>query len=715
MSSFSLRLISFVFVLVLLATTLAGVSFLAVLHHEIMETPPLSTILPRDSVMTSRVYADNGALIDEFSQKNQSPLILDKIPTLVQNAFIAAEDRNFWRHNGIDAFAISRAIIADIKYRKTKKRPLGASTITQQVIKNLTGDNSPTFRRKAREAILAVELERAFGKRSVLEYYLNNIYLGQGAYGVSSAADVYFGKPLDQLDVAEASLLAAMPRGPSNYDPVRSPASVSARRDYVLMRMSDEGFITPEQVSSASQEPLPHPHPRQLAGQAHGYFSEEVRRQIVASLGAKALYRDGLIIKTSMDPRLQAVAETSLRDGLVAYDERHGWRGPIQTIDASSSDWISSLRAISLPSGAAPWVLGVVLGFEPSGSAKIGLPTGEVGFLPWENMKWAISSSMQRRLSHRPGDILRVGDVVLVEKSSNNALFLRQIPIVQGGLIAMESRTGRVVAVAGGFDYAQGSFDRATQSERQPGSTFKPFIYLTAFENGWTPDSPVLDSPIVLSIPGDGDKTWTPGADGGYGWGLITARKALENSRNLASVRLLYDIGLDRVGETARAFSLYNHIDNLSSALGTIEVTDIALTSAYAMIANGGHHIVAGFIDSISDSSGRLLMRREIPLMDERNQIADPVAINELISVLKGVVRDGTAMAALGHLPLVIAGKTGTTNDAFDAWFVGFSGPLAIGVHVGFDEPSSLGEKEFGGTVAAPIFGEFVAKAFDKN
>lgn len=712
---FTRTLLSALFLVVLAAGVLGLSIGLALVRREARDLPDISTLGAHRPAMTSRIVSSDGAVMGQFAEQNRMPVTLDQVPPVVVQAFVSAEDRGFWRHRGIDPLAIARASLTNLRNRGSR-RPLGASTITQQVIKNIGGNDEQSLRRKVREALMAMRLETKVGKARVMEMYLNEIYLGQGAYGVAAASDAYFGKPIAEVDLSQAAFLAALPKGPANYDPVRRPDAALARRSYVLGRMEEDGAITHVQAEQARAQPLPRPSSRFLGGPADGFFAEEARREVVQAMGAQGLYRGGLTVVTSMDPALQALADRSLREGLSEYDRRHGWRGalaalPAGTDLASPQSWIRALASVEPPAGAEGWRTAAVLGFSRDGSAVVGGTDGVPYLLPFQGMSWA-----RRELStglgpppRRAQDVLRPGDVILVTVTQRGPE-LRQIPQVQGALVAMEVRTGRVLAMSGGFSYEQGSFNRATQSVRQPGSAFKPFIFLTAFSSGYDPTSPVLDSPIAID-PGGGAPRWRPGADGGAGWGLITARRALENSRNLSSVRLLYDLGLDAVGDTARRFGIYDRLPTFAAALGALEVSDLRLTTAYAMIANGGHRLDPTLIDRIDGPDGKPIAMRAQPPLDGTDRIADPVAVSQLTSVLEGVVRHGTAAPALGKIGLPIAGKTGTTNDNVDTWFVGFTPDIAVGVHVGFDRPQPLGADEFGGKAAAPIFGAFVKGA----
>ena len=706
----SIRLAAAAILVVSIAAFLSASILSAVIKENARGVLPPSLTAPHYGSTVSRFLSWNGDIISEFASSSRIYAPLNKIPPLLQQAFISAEDRNFWHHNGVDFAAIVRAGFTDLMRHSSGRRRIGASTITQQVVKNLTNDNRPTMQRKIREAIQAIELEKQVGKKAILEAYLNDIYLGHGAYGVAAAAKIYFNKDIGNLSDADVAFLAALPKGPTIYDPTRNPGPTAARREYVLTRMLSDGVIDRGRWEVAAKVPLPAPASSSLGGVATDYYQEEVRREVTAALGTDALYNHGLTVKTGLDPRLQELAEKSLRDGLIAYDRRHGWRGPVgrlrDTTDFSDrASWLPALLAVG-PAPLQTWHMAVVLSSN-GGGAQLGLDTGDVRYLSWDGMAW-VGHPAAGRNQKGVQSYLRPGDIIPIE-IRGNAVELMQLPAVQGSILAMDIRTGRIFAMSGGFSYDLSPFNRATQSMRQPGSTFKPFIYLTAFENGWSPTSNVLDSPISLDV-GPNAPRWTPASDGDSGWGLITARKALEFSRNFASVRLLSDVGLDKVERTTRAFGLYDRLNNFAAGLGAEEVTDVTLTTAYAMLANGGHKLTPWLISEVDDSDGRVLARQPDQVNND-SPVADPVAIAQVVSVLEGVVSRGTARASLSEIRLPIAGKTGTTNNNVDAWFVGFTPDMAVGVHVGFDKPAPLGESEFGGKVAAPIFGEFVTGA----
>ena len=689
---------------------------LAVTRQEVANLPAVTSVLEYTPPVTSTILASDGSVLGRFADQDRTMVSLDSVPPLLAQAFVSAEDRNFWHHRGVDPFAAARAMVANFSHRGSGRRQLGASTITQQVVKNLLVGDEASLKRKLREALLALRVEKEIGKRRVLEIYLNQIYLGVGAYGVASAAQAYFGKPMSQIDVAEMAFLGGLPKGPANYDPLRRPDAARARRAYVIGRMLDDGAITQAQASQALAEPLPQPQGRGLGGVADSYFAEEARREVVSKFGTAALYHRGLTIHTTMEPALQAIADHVLREGLVDYDRRHGWRGVLERVSLPANPtppvWQALLGKLDPPAGAEDWDMALVL--QSGRDAVIGLLDGRVGRIPLDALRWARPVLSDERLGPPPrmaSDILRPGDVVLVQAHGDGASWdLRQIPEIDGALVAMDASTGRVLALSGGFSHERSSFDRVSQSLRQPGSTFKPFIYLTAFQHGYDPTSPVLDSPIALDV-GPGLPRWEPGADGGRGWGLITARRALENSRNMATVRLVNDLGLDAIADTAKRFGIYEQIPNAAAALGALEVTDLQMTAAYAMLANGGFHVSPNLLDEVDGPDGAALAKFEAPTRDDSTRVADPLAVAQLTSVLQGVVKRGTAAGALAKIDLPLAGKTGTTNNNLDAWFVGYTPTIVVGVHVGFDRPAPLGADEMGARAAAPIFGAFMQRA----
>ena len=695
--------------LLLCGTGFLGASLAVALgKREAAALPSVSALQVRKSVSASRMYDGSGTEIGRFAEQNRMPVTLDKIPDIVISAFISAEDKNYRHHHGVDPAAVIRAAVANFRNRGSGRRPLGASTITQQVAKNfLTGDDV-SLKRKFREMLISLRMDRDIGKNRVLEIYLNEIYLGEGSYGVAAAAEAWFGKSLSSLTYVDAAFLAGLPKAPGAYDPRRRPDAARARRAYVLGRMADDGVITRAQADEGILAPLPSPSGVRLGNAASGWFPEEARRETVVRLGSGALYKGGLTVRTSLDNRLQAAAEEVLRNGLIAYDRRHGWRGALLRIPGIVADnpatWAIPLATVD-EQGPVGWRKAVVLGTDRAGNAVIGFTDSTRALLTREGVAWArrAGASGLGPMVRKPDDVVHTGDIILTAEE-NGRMELKQIPLVQGSLIAMESATGRVLAVAGGFDSAGDSFNRAVQARRQPGSTFKGIIYLAAFEAGYDASSPVLDSPLVLDT-GPGQR-WKPA--GGNAMGLITVRRAVEGSRNLAGVRLLNEVGLDSVSSLAVRLGLYDKpLENYAAGLGAVETTNMKMTAAYAAMGNGGMRVQPGFIDSIADGNGQVIWKR--PLPSER--VVSNLAAAQIVSVLEGVVRRGTAASALAGIKLPMAGKTGTTNEDHDAWFVGLTPEMAIGVHIGFDRPENMGSTETGGMAAAPVFGEFVKAA----
>jgi len=711
----------------------------------------------RPPVMT-RVHAGDGSLITEYATEKRAFVPIRAIPKLVIKAFLAAEDKNFYSHPGIDPFGVARALVTNLRRLGGDRRPVGASTITQQVAKNFLLTNEVSYERKIKEAILALRIERTFSKNRILELYLNEIYLGFGAYGAAAAALNYFNKSMDELTVGEAAFIAALPKAPNNYHPIRRPKAAKARRDWVISRMLEESFITKAQAEAAMAEPLV-VHERENALLTHAeYFAEEVRRELLQRYGDKELYRGGLSVRTTLEPKLQRIADRVLREGLIAYDRRHGWRGPIARLPgfgkagSMPEDWAANLAKVEEPPGLGPWRLAVVFKADKE-AAAIGLADGSKGAIPLAEMRWARPWVEGQKLGvwhGRADKVLNPGDVVAVEAVKEHTVnpakkgeapktvtypegtfSLRQVPDVNGAVIALDPHTGRVLAMAGGIAYSKSQFNRATQAERQPGSAFKPFVYLAALDEGFTPSSLILDAPFVVD-QGAGLGLWKPQNYGHKFYGPSTMRLGIEKSRNLMTVRLAQTIGMDKVAAAARRFGIHQNISenlsqNLALALGAGETTLLRLVSAYAMLVNGGKKISPSLIDRIQDRNGRTVLRHDkrpcegcqvediasaVPpvIPDTRPQVADPLSAYQVVSMLHGVVRRGTGVRirAVGK-PL--AGKTGTTNNSFDTWFIGFSPDLAVGVFVGFDKPKPLGDRETGSSVAAPIFRDFMAAA----
>ncbi|MXP64816.1 penicillin-binding protein 1A [Roseomonas sp. M0104] len=744
------RLASLGLILVLGAAAVGGIGAYGVYREAVADLPEHAWLADYQPPQMSRIYAADSRLMSELAMERRVFVPVGAIPPRLQAAFVAAEDQNFWTHHGVDFLAIGRAALMNVEGLFTGRRALGASTITQQVAKNMLVGNDRTIMRKVREAILAFRLESAMPKDRILEIYLNEIFLGQQAYGVASAAMNYFNKGLDELTLGEMAFLGALPKAPNNYNPNRFPEAARARRNWVLDRMAEDGAITQAEADAAKQEPIVargRARPDLLAtGQ---YFTEEVRRELVARFGQDQTTMGGLVVRTSMEPDLQTATEQALRDGLMAYDRRRGgWRGPVASISTAATEWMPALEGVTRPAGApAEWQLAVVLGVESSEAKLAWLehPDGRAqaqprqGTLPFSAVQgWARPAARDGRPGAAPRrmqDVLSPGDVVLVEPRAGAPaqgrsaarppqLALRQIPQVEGAVVALDPATGRVLSMAGGFSFEKSWFNRATQALRQPGSSFKPFVYLPALELGIPPNQKLLDGPIEIQTP---QGIWKPGNYEGNYNGWVTMRTALQKSLNLVTVRLAQEVGIDRVAETAARFHVIPNMPHvLSMALGAGETTVMRMAAAYASFVNGGKEVMPTLIDTVQDRFGNVVWRAdsrrcdacssgpnaEPPhLTDERKQIADPIAAYQMVSLLQGAVQYGTGTRAGAGLDRPVAGKTGTTNDYMDNWFVGFTPDIVVAVWVGFDDPRSLGRNETGGTNAAPIFHDVVASA----
>ncbi|MBB2973877.1 penicillin-binding protein 1A [Mesorhizobium sp. RMAD-H1] len=706
------------------------------------ELPNYEVLAQYEPPVTTRIHAADGSLMAEFARERRLYLPIQVIPDRVKAAFISAEDKNFYEHPGIDVSGLTRAVITNLRNIGTGRRPVGASTITQQVAKNFLLSSKQTYDRKIKEAILALRIEQAYSKDRILELYLNEIYLGLGAYGVAGAALTYFDKSVTELSVAEAAYLAALPKGPSNYHPFRQTERAIERRNWVIDRMVENGYVTEEEGAAAKAEPLgvtPRANGNYLF--ASEYFTEEVRRQIIGKYGTDALYEGGLSVRTTLDPKLQVMARSALHRGLIKYDQAKGYRGPVKHIELGS-DWGVPLGEIEAFSDVPEWQLAVVLDVSNEG-ADIGLqPPREIsgarskerkqGFIAAADMKWAmrlLDEKDNRTSVKSPEGVLKVGDVIYVEKKegSDSAYILRQPPKVEGAVVAMDPHTGRVLAMVGGFSYAESEFNRATQAYRQPGSSFKPFVYAAALDNGYTPASVVLDGPIEVD-QGGSLGIWAPKNYSGKFAGPSTLRYGIEQSRNLMTVRLAKDMGMKLVAEYAERFGIYDKmLPVLAMSLGSGETTVLRMVTAYSIIANGGRSIVPSMIDRIQDRYGKTIFKHdqrkcdgctatawvnqpEPELIDDRDQVLDPMTAYQITSMMEGVVQRGTAQI-LKSLDRPIAGKTGTTNDEKDAWFVGFTPDLVVGVFMGFDTPTPLGHGFTGGGLAAPVFKDFMDHA----
>ncbi len=735
---------------------LAGLGLYGAFVYYARDLPDTAQLADHEPRVTTRLYADDGRMLAEYAVENRLFVPVEAMPEHVRQAFISAEDQHFYDHSGIDFIGVVRAAITNLRNVGSDRRLVGASTITQQVAKNFLLTNEVSFERKIREAILSMRIERAFDKDEILELYLNEIYLGRNSYGVAAAALNYFNKSLPELTLAEAAYLAALPKAPNNYHPTLRREQAIDRRNYVLQRMLEDGAITAEELIEASAQPLEVFERDATEVVQADYFAEEVRRELQRLYGDEMLYGGGLTVRTTVDPRLQEIADRVLRDGLIDYDRRHGWRGPVSRLE-SFDGWPTQMEALEVPAGAGAWQLAVVL--EIYGDAvRVGFADRQQGMVPFDEMQWARPWREGQRVGAAPesvDDVVALGDVVLVEAVEGyetppaagpgapvddagnlqplQLYSLRQMPEIQGALVAMDPHTGRVLAMSGGFSFEISEFNRATQALRQPGSSIKPFVYLAALEldryPAITPATLILDTPLAVDL-GPGAGWWRPDNYGHDFLGPQPLRVGVERSRNIMTVRLLLEIGLEPVQQLTRTFGVYEEMElHYSMALGAGETTPMAMTNGYAMIVNGGRRVRPVFIDRIQDRHGSTIYpidhnacdgcqavpwrTQDAPVIpDMREQVADPAATYQMVSILEGVVQRGTA-ARLASLGLPLAGKTGTTNDARDAWFVGFSPDLVVGTYIGFDTPRGLGPGETGGRSAAPIFGAFMAEALE--
>jgi penicillin-binding protein 1A len=720
---------------------LVGVTAAAgLLWHFSKELPDYSQLQDYEPAVMTRVHAADGQLLAEYARERRLYLPIQAVPKLVINAFIAAEDKNFYEHGGIDFTGIARAGVSYIQNYGTGRRPQGASTITQQVAKNFLLTNEVSMTRKIKEALLAMKIERAFSKEKILELYLNEIYLGIGAYGVAAASLLYFNKSVHELTLPEAAYLAALPKGPNNYHPFRRRDDAIARRNYVIERMAEDRYITAQAAEQAKRAPL-EVTTRSTGAQiaASEYFAEEVRRYINDKYSEKKLYEGGLSVRTTLDPTLQKAARKALVDGLVHYDESAGYRGAIERIEVTG-DWGARLADVKALADIAPWRLAVVLeltdqgariGFQPAREQSGNLvKQRDYGTIGLDGVKWAkpASGPTRGRVPARISQVLEVGDVIYVDpiQGREGHYRLRQVPEVSGAIVALDPHTGRVFAMVGGFSFDQSQFNRATQALRQPGSSFKPLVYAAALDNGYTPSTVVLDAPLEIDT---GSGVWRPENYEGKFYGPSTLRFGIERSRNVMTVRLAQDLGMPLIGEYAKRFGIYdNPTPYISFVLGAGETTLLRMVSAYAMFDNGGRRITPTLIDRIQDRYGHTIYRHdqrecrgcsseqwsaaqvEPTLVDRRERVLDPMTAYQITSMMEGVVQRGTA-TIIREVGKPIAGKTGTTNDEKDAWFIGFSPEMVVGVYVGYDKPRHLGRGGTGGHLAAPIVRDFLKVA----
>jgi penicillin-binding protein 1A len=727
------KFFSFIISAGLFFAMIALVGLIVIFGKVSTDLPDYRQLANYEPAVTTRLFAGDGQLLMEYAAEQRLFVPIDKIPDRVKNAFIAAEDKHFYEHGGIDYVGIVRAVLNNLKNIGKGRRPSGASTITQQVAKNFLLSSEVSYLRKIKEAILANRMNKAFTKDHILELYLNEIYLGNRSYGVAAAALNYFDKSLNELEIEEIAYLAALPKGPNNYHPIYKHDAAVARRNWVISRMADDGYITEEEAKVAQAKPLTTIKRKTGFLKDAEYYSEEVRRTISHNLGDSALYEGGLIVRTTVDPKIQSIATRAFRKGLIEYDRRHGWRGAEKKISLDG-DYAQKLQETQLTKGAEPsWKKAVVLKSGKE-AAQIETVDKQKGTLYLADLQWAKPALKNKYVGATPTDVssvVQAGDVIYVEKidskAHQDAYALRQIPAAEGGMAVIDPHTGKVLALVGGFSFEKSQFNRATQAYRQTGSSFKPFVYLTALELGYSPNDLILDAPFVLD-QGVGLPKWKPVNYSKKFYGLMTLRQGVEQSKNLMTVRLAQDIGMDKIAEMTKRVGINDNLPQyLSSSLGAADARVLDMTTAYAMIVNGGKKLNPYLIERIQDRSGQTIYKNDTydctdcdqtvwnnqeppQIPDTREQIIDPLSAYQMTSILEGVAIRGTG-ARLRGLKRHLAGKTGTTNDNKDAWFIGFSPDLVAGVYVGYDEPVSLGKVETGASAALPIFYDFMKDA----
>ena len=716
---------------------------LYVIYDVSKDLPDYKVLASWEPPVMTRMHAADGSLLAEFAEERRLFVPIDSVPKRLIQAYMSAEDKNFYQHNGLDWKGIASAVIRYAQVKITHHGQIvGASTITQQVAKNFLLGSEQTMARKLKEALIVQRIEGSFSKDQILELYLNDIFLGLNSYGIAAASLNYFGKPLDQLSLEEMAYLAALPKGPNNYNPFKYPVRALERRNWVLLQMFQNGYITQAELKETQAKPFkvnPRPFGAQLFA-AEG-FAEEARRDLVGMYGKDALNKGGYSVHTTLDPKLQVFARQALARGLIGFDRQRGFRGPISHVDLEGGDWAKYLSTIHLATDAAPWRAAIVTEVTPE-QATIGLQPAflsngrlgderETGTIPVALMTWArkyVDGTEHGKEIKSAQQVLKVGDIIYAAPSGQPQQWhLVQLPEVEGAMVAMDPHTGRVLAMVGGFSYGSSQFNRAVQATRQPGSSFKPIVYAAALDNGYTPSSVLLDAPVEYKLQ-NGD-VWKPKNYEKNFFGPSTLRRGIEQSRNTMTVRLADSLGITKIADLAQRLGIYDKMPNqLSMALGAGETTLLKMTTAYSIIANGGRKVEATLIDRIQDRRGATIYHHDnrectgcklakydpnVPepeLIDNREQVMNPYTAYQITSMMEGVVERGTGkkMQVLGK---PVAGKTGTTNDERDAWFVGFTPDLTVGVYVGFDNPKPMGKGHTGGELAAPIVADFMKLA----
>ena len=697
--------------------------------------PDYQQLKEYNPIITTRLYASDGTLISEFSKEKRIFVAIENMPKNLINAFLAAEDDQFYEHSGVNIYAIFRATIQNIfSIFKRGEKFGGASTITQQVVKNFLLTNERTIERKIKEVILARQISKAIPKDKILELYLNQIYLGSGAYGVAAAAQVYFDKSINDLTIEENALLATLPKAPSKLDPRKNIEKAKIRRDWVIARMIKNNFIKEEEGEEATKKPINLKIKSEKEITKADFFSDSVKKELTELYGSDNVFESGIVVNTTLEPKLQTIAEKFFNIGIENYDQKNGYRGPLNNIE-TTGNWHENLRKIEIDKPyKSTWNKAIVLSINKD-IASIGIENGNLGTIDFASLKWArkhINADRVGSAVKKIGDVLKIGDVIFVEKNSKDDRYtLKQLPEVNGGFIAMDPYTGRVIAMMGGYVDGPNQFNRATQALRQPGSTMKTFAYIAALENGMNPATIIIDEETSFN-QGIGMPPYTPTNYSHKFYGPTTLRTGLETSRNVTTVKVADAVGLDKVAEVVKRFGVSENPQKIYSlALGSVETSLIRMVTAYSMMANGGKLIKPSMIEKVQDKNGKIIYRldkRKCPectinesgamssnikapeLEDNREQITDSATAYQITSMLQGVIERGTAASAKS-IGKIIAGKTGTTNNSYDSWFVGFSPDLVVGVYVGFDNPKSLGKEETGASIALPIFINFMKEA----
>lgn len=714
--------------LVMSIILLIGTVVVPVVFYISRDLPDYKQLMVYDPPGITRIYSRDGVLIASLANEHRIFTDIEHIPGLVKQAFIAAEDQNFYEHQGVDITSIIRALFMNLKNMGGERKAVGGSTITQQVVKNFLVGNEHSITRKIKEAILAYRISQAYTKERILELYLNQIYLGNSAYGVTMAALAYFNKELSELSVEEAALLAAMPKAPSALDPYKNYQRAKIRRDWVIERMLDEKFISDKEAINALA------HDINLAPKSNinegSYYTEAVRLELLQRYGAERIYNESFSIFTNMDTRLQKIADTVLVNALERYDRKHGYRGPYATI-ADLNKWQEELNKLNVPNNK--WQLAMVMQVHDK-KALVGFKDGSQGELLLNGVQWARKSLPSAQVGAAISSVkqvLKIGDVVLLSQQASG-LMLEQVPEVNGALVVLQPKTGKILAMTGGYSFRDSKYNRVLQAMRQPGSVFKPIVYLTALENGYTPNSMINDAPVSIDM-GPGQNMWQPKNYKDQYAGPITLRTALAKSKNVATVRLIAEIGVPKVARTAMRLGIYSKMPPIhySMALGAVEVTPLDITKAYNVLASDGIKVPAFLIDRVEDKSGELLYKPDYMQCDfcmqnddrtlvdaevlpkifyESTQVISPEKNYQLISMLQSVVQEGTGTRAL-QLQRPVAAKTGTSNDSLDVWTIGFTKDLVCGVYIGYDTPKTLGKNEQGASLALPVFVDFMQQA----